>query len=222
MNKGEYREALRIVGEITRREGITTNESIACLLLEARLRTKLGEFNHALELIEKIRQAIRGQEKSLLKVDLAILQAEIFWRTYRLDEGFLAIQLGEELIHELAPESELEQEETVLWRIGELSRFKGNLFWYGNHLDQAQVNFQKSLEISKRIKIKRSIADALHSLGNVHWSKGDLDQALDYTTQGLTLRQPLGNQQDIAGSLVNLGCIYQWKGDLENALDYTK
>ena len=221
MNQGEYKEALRIVGELLRREGITANDGLVCLLLEARLHTKLGEFYHALELIDKLQQAIRGQEKQLLKVDLAILQTEIYWRTNRLEEGLLVVQLGEEIIKEMTLKPGIEQEDAILIRKGELLRFKGNLLWYKNHLDQSVDKFLISLEIFKKIGYQRGIADSLHGLGCVYWSKGDLDQALKYTKRGLTIRNQLGNQQDIAWSLVNLGCIYQWKGDLEQALDYT-
>ncbi len=222
IEQGNYMDALQQLEAITSKKGLSEEDLLACKLLESHSWMKLGEFHTALHLTQELQQAIRGQDKQLPRLDLSILQAEIFWRTNRFDEGFLAVRLGEELLDGITSENRFEQEEAILSRKGDLFLHKGYLFTRENKLDKALELHQRTLEIFSKLDDKRGIADALHGLGTIYWSKGELDKALDYNKQSLAIRQVLGNQRDIASSLTSLGCIYQWEGDLDQAFDYTK
>jgi tetratricopeptide (TPR) repeat protein/predicted amidohydrolase len=222
LENGEYRDALELVESLGARDGLAVEDRLACSLLEARIRVKLGNLEQARALAEEVLQGARGQEVPLLAVDSLIVKAEVCWLSHALDEGLDAVERGEALLEGPELDRVGVGEEEVQGRKGELLRHKGILYWYRGDLDPALASLQQGLAIHRRLDNRKGMADCLHYLCSVNWSKGNLDKAIEHARQSLAIREELGNRDDIAQSFHNLGAVYWWKGELDQALQYTQ
>lgn len=220
LDKGEYKDALKITTALGARTGLSQDEHLACLVLEIRLRVRLGELENATSLTEEALQEVRGLENPLLVIDVLTTKAEVSWRLGNLDEGLAAADESQQLLAEIKQEPVKIEEKGLREREGELLLQTGILHWFKGNLELALKYHQQSLAIREELGHRRGIADSLNNLGIVYWSKGDLDVAAEYHERSLAIREELGSKPDITGSLNNLGNVYAMKGDIDRALDY--
>ncbi len=218
LEKGDYRDALKLVEELLGQEGLSANDRLACSLFESRLRLKLGESERALKLAETTLKGARKEANLLIVVDALIVKAEISWRSGKIDEGLESLAEGEGLLKGI--EKEQASEEEVRRRTGEISHHRGVIFWYTGELDQALECHQVSLAISETLDDQYGVAGALNNLGLVFWSKGDYSQAIEYYQRSLAIGEQQGNRRFIATTLNNLGNCYSLIGDFDQALEY--
>jgi len=219
LKKGEYELALKLIEKLAKRDALSTDEKIACKLIESKLRIKLGELESAFPLIKEIFQTVQSLENPQLKIDALIVKAEMLWHLGKLDEGLRVVKKGEEHLEENRLEH-MPELEWVKERRGELLNQKGILYWYKGDLDRALECYKESLAIKEELDDKNGVADSFNNIGLVYWSKGDLDRAMKYYQQSLAIREKLDNKQKIATSLNNLGNVYSMKGDLDRAMKY--
>ncbi len=224
LKKGKYKSALKLVEKLAKQDRFSTDENLACRLIESRLRIKLGELERSFSLINEILQTIRSREDSLraraAKIEALIVEAEILWRWGKLDEGLRVVKEAEEHLEEKRLEHVPEQEEWIKLRRGELLHQEGILNWYKGDLDRAMDCHKQSLAIKKELDDRNGVADSFNNIGLVYWSKGDLDRAMEYYQRSLAIREKLDNKHGIATSLNNLGNAYSMKGDLDRAMEY--
>jgi tetratricopeptide (TPR) repeat protein/predicted amidohydrolase len=220
LDKGEYKEALDVVKTLAARKGLPQEEHLACLLLETRLRLRLGELERALSLTEEALQEVDGIENPLLVVDVLTTKTEVYWRSGRMDEGLAALDECQRLLEEIQKEAVKIDEEELRRREGEHLLQAGIIQWYKGNLEKALEYHQRGLVIREELGHRRGIADSLNNLGIVYWSKGDLDVAAEYHERSLAIREELGSKPDVTASLNNLGNVYALRGDIDRALDY--
>ncbi|MFW9944192.1 MAG: tetratricopeptide repeat protein, partial [Candidatus Sifarchaeia archaeon] len=220
LDKGEYREALEVLSTLAARKKLPPEDQFASLLLETRLRVRLGELETALSLTEVARKEVNRIENPLLVVDYLTAKTEVCWRSGRIDEGLRVLDECKRVLEELHQESGTIDEAELRRREGEYLLQAGILYWYKGNLETSREYHQRALEIRERLGHLRAIADSLNNLALVYQSKGEPDIAAEYHEQSLRIREELGSKPDIASSYNNLGNIYALKGDMTRALDF--
>jgi tetratricopeptide (TPR) repeat protein len=220
LDKGEYEEALDVVKAVAARKGLSEENRFARLLLEARLRGRLGEPERAQSLIEEAHEEVEGIENPLLVVDYLTATIEAYWRSGKIDAGLAVLGECKKLIDTIQKESDKVDEEGLVKREGEYLLQAGIIHWYKGNLEKSREYHQRSLEIRERLGHRRGIADSLNNLALVYQSKGETDIAADYHERSLRIREELGSKPDIAASYNNLGNIYALRGEMDRALDY--
>ncbi|UCH04719.1 MAG: tetratricopeptide repeat protein [Candidatus Thorarchaeota archaeon] len=220
IDKGEYKEALDVVNALAARRGLPQDDHFASLLLEARLRGRLGDPERALSMIEQAHREVESIKNPLLVVDYMTAKIEAFWRSGKIDQGLLLLDECQKLLDRIQEEPETTDEGELRRRQGEYLLQAGIIHWYKGNLEKSREYHQRSLEIRERLGHRRGIADSLNNLALVYQSKGEPDIAADYHERSLKIREELGSKPDIAASYNNLGNIYAIKGEMERALDY--
>lgn len=104
----------------------------------------------------------------------------------------------------------------------ELLNTKATYFDIIGQKDSAEVNFNKSLAISRKYKYRTSEVMTLNSLGLFHWKMGGLDKALSYFFQALQINEEYFPQHEDSRSdyLSNIGLIYQELKQYDKAIEY--
>ncbi|MFX1440342.1 MAG: tetratricopeptide repeat protein [Promethearchaeota archaeon] len=219
LKSGEYNQALEIVHSLSPHE-LEPADSLHCLLLECKLRIKLGGLEKAARVADKALEIARQQENELLTADFLLIKVELAWRSGKFDEGFLICPEIENLLQRQDSGLEEIEESELKRREAQLIHHCGILNWYKGDLDRAGEYHEESLEVYRELGDKTGEASALNNLGLVQWSKGNLDAAAEYYEESLSIRRELGIPYEIAVILNNLGNVLVMKGDLESALDY--
>jgi serine/threonine protein kinase/tetratricopeptide (TPR) repeat protein len=87
--------------------------------------------------------------------------------------------------------------------------------------DEAIRNIQDSMEISRRLGMKRLLANSLSELAQDQITQGKPDAATASYNQALEILREIGVKKDYGDILINRGVLYQTRGDYDKALqDY--
>lgn len=86
--------------------------------------------------------------------------------------------------------------------------------------DSSLTYFQKALELSDSLKIKKKIADNNSWIGVAHYIMGEYDFALPYFNDALHLYEEIGDEYGLATSFNHIGLITQTQHFYENAIAY--
>jgi eukaryotic-like serine/threonine-protein kinase len=90
-----------------------------------------------------------------------------------------------------------------------------------NKPDEAIKSIQDSMEIARKLGLKRLLAANLAELATNQTTLGKPDVALDNFNQSLQILRDNGMKRDLGVILINRGVLYQSRGDLDKALqDY--
>jgi tetratricopeptide (TPR) repeat protein/predicted Ser/Thr protein kinase len=90
-----------------------------------------------------------------------------------------------------------------------------------NKPDEAIKSIQDSMEISRKLDMRRLLAANLAELAANQITIGKPDAALTNFNQSLQILREIGMQKDLGNILLNRGLLYQARGDLDKALqDY--
>jgi tetratricopeptide (TPR) repeat protein/predicted Ser/Thr protein kinase len=88
--------------------------------------------------------------------------------------------------------------------------------------DDATKSLQDSLEIKRRLGMKKGIADSLEMMGSIQDVTGKSDLALKNYNEALNIRRDLGDKQGTGDVLTDLGQFYVEHGKYEDALKNLK
>ncbi|MHA2226738.1 MAG: tetratricopeptide repeat protein [Candidatus Hodarchaeales archaeon] len=216
LKKGDYANALELVEMISSKKIRSINDKFACLLLESRIRIKIGELDKARLIVKELLSIDRDEGNLLQVLDAFILNVEISWRSGCLDEGLQAVEECEKLLEKLGKEEEVETKK----RKKKLLHHGGIIYWYKGNLDQAALFHEECLKLSEEENDKQGIADSFNNLGLIHQSKGKFNLALECFQRTLKIYKDLGDKGNISKSLNNIGITYSLKGDQEQALKF--
>jgi len=90
-----------------------------------------------------------------------------------------------------------------------------------NKPDEAMASYQQSMDITKRLGLKRILANSLTEMALVQNSLGKSDAALASYGQALQLLNDIGMKKEYGNTLINRGILYESRGDYDKALqDY--
>ena len=218
--KGEFKEALKIVEMLAKQNGLSVENRIASSFLEIRIRIRLGNLKEVQSMIEDTLQDAYKINDPLQITDILIIKAEVCWRLGELDQGLKVVEEGEKILIDYGQENAEELESEVNPRLANLLNHGGIIIWYKGDFDRAFDYHQKSLAIKKELGNKESIARSLNNLGLVLYSKSDFDKALEYYLESLIIWEELDNKREMAKTLLNLSNVYSYKGNLDRAQEY--
>ena len=98
----------------------------------------------------------------------------------------------------------------------------GRTYMYTSEFDKAEPLFDNAVEVSKRIKNKVALSNALTSLGVVSYYRGNLDEALKIYSESNSIAKEVGDKGQIIRNLNNLSLIYSARGNQQKALEILK
>lgn len=159
---------------------------------------------------DNFRAALRSAiESNAVEPGLALAVAlRDFWETH----GYVAegrAWLTEILAHGDASFSD-SQRAVALHNLGRMALNEADL-------SAAREHYQGSLELSRALNDKESIAFVLNGLGNIAIGSGEYEAARIFFLEGLVLRRELGDEYGVGNTLFNIGTL-EWRlGHLEEA-----
>ena len=86
--------------------------------------------------------------------------------------------------------------------------------------DSSLFYAQQALELSKKIKWKKGIADSWHNLGYSNYLLSNHDEALKSWNKSIELKKEIDDQKGIASSLGNIGLVYWVRSEDSTAMAY--
>jgi len=89
-------------------------------------------------------------------------------------------------------------------------------------LGQAQVMYEKALDIAIKIGDEKSVAAYYGNLGLIYLTRGELNKAEEMHKKSLEISEKLGWLEGMASQYGNLGLIYETKGELGKAEEMHK
>jgi serine/threonine protein kinase/tetratricopeptide (TPR) repeat protein len=90
-----------------------------------------------------------------------------------------------------------------------------------NKPDEAMKNFDDSMAISRKLGLKRLLANSLSETAQIQIATGKPDAAMASYNQALQILKEIGIKKDYGDILINRGVLYENRGDLDKALqDY--
>jgi tetratricopeptide (TPR) repeat protein len=96
----------------------------------------------------------------------------------------------------------------------------GHIYRQRGDFEQAQANFERALELSRRSGHRKGEADALNNLGIVFRYQRQFPEALTYYQQALDLQRAIGDRAGEGASLGNMAQVIQGAGDYGQAGTY--
>ena len=98
----------------------------------------------------------------------------------------------------------------------------GKLVWVegaGGGYDEALKQFERALDLRRRVADPRAIAQSLGSIATIHLLRGRIDEADAEYSEALGLRRSLGDRSGEATTLVGLGAVHHARGDHVKAME---
>jgi tetratricopeptide (TPR) repeat protein len=216
------KEALQLIIDFEKSEGITPEEYLSCQNLKAYIMFSLGETEEAIKLLEKNYQECVKAKKYLWALDnLYGFTTASYWSGRPL--SWKDIETMENLLksasNELPSEIEL--------RRAQIYHSKGSFYLFKGNYDLTLEHWEKSLEICDRLNYRYylyHLKNVINGyLGTIYEFKGELGLALKHLEQ---LRKRYkdselwGDKLLYIDSLRDIGIIYYQQGDSDNAITY--
>jgi tetratricopeptide (TPR) repeat protein/predicted amidohydrolase len=214
------KEALELLDKIKKHDGLSSENQLACMLLESRIKIKLADLKSALVLTEQALQMALEVKNLLRTVESYATKAEILWRLGEFDKGLTAIEEGERLLEETRSDEAGEEDQQLTRRKADLLCNAGVIHWYKGDLDRAIKYHQLSLKIMEKLGDVSGMAYVHNNMGLVYWAKSDLARAIECYLRSLLISEEVGDRRNMAASLNNLGNVYSMKGKLDEALEF--
>ena len=217
VNKGEYKEALRISH------------------LALRIAEKLGDRSkHATALYDvgaiysrrqPSREGLPYLEKSLVAFEAAGLKKEQARALHAMGVAYDTDRLQEEAVKcyekSLAISEALGDKAMIARVYNGLGLANKGLARYDAEMDF----YQKSRALSEAVNDKETLNMALNNIATHHIARGRYAEALDALHKSLTVLKEMGeglDRRSLAYKLQNIGLVYRRQGDLDQALAYSR
>jgi eukaryotic-like serine/threonine-protein kinase len=91
-----------------------------------------------------------------------------------------------------------------------------------NKPDEAMRNYQQSMDISRRLGMKRLLAVNLVEMALVQISLGKPDAALSDYEQALKIQNEIGVKKEVGDTLIDMAIVYQERGQYDKSLELLK
>ncbi len=98
----------------------------------------------------------------------------------------------------------------------------GVAYRFMNKPDEAMRNYKESMEINRRLGLKRLLAVNLVEMGLVQSSQGKPDEALSSFEQALKIQKEIGIKKEVGDTLIDMATVYQDRAQYDPALQVLK
>ena len=114
----------------------------------------------------------------------------------------------------------IRDDENELALVTTLMNNKGVVYdMMGNFTDALSI-YNEALEIRKKTKDDKGVAQNLHNIGALYYQKGDYNTAIDYLLQSLKIEEKIGNVNGVGETYVNIGTMYSEIEEYEQSMKY--
>ncbi|WP_299335883.1 hypothetical protein [uncultured Psychroserpens sp.] len=96
----------------------------------------------------------------------------------------------------------------------------GQMYFEIDSIEQAEVNFVKSLNLSKELGSKLATIINERNLGNVLLKRNRLNESLEYNKRSLESALDIDNKTQLMYSFLSMSDVYKAKNDYKNAYDF--
>lgn len=103
-----------------------------------------------------------------------------------------------------------------LWGLIGKGKLKAQLGQYA----EAEIYYQKALNLSEQMNERLALSQSLIQLGIISQSRGDLDKSLQYYQKALVIFEEFDDRASIGQTLTNVGTVCQSRGELDKSLQY--
>jgi len=208
-------EALKLLNNYERKEGLNHYDKATCLLLKCKILFWQGKLKELIKHAEQTYKESEGLENNFLKVDSLLIMTHALIRLERLDKAFNIMKRGEELLKTLPQEVPTDYKQREAY----LAHIKGYYYLMRGVPNLALKHLKHSLVLGEELGNKHEIADSLALLAyTLYFFKGELDRALKYAERSLALAEESSKKYYIASSLFIMGVIYSFQGELDRSI----
>jgi serine phosphatase RsbU (regulator of sigma subunit) len=96
----------------------------------------------------------------------------------------------------------------------------GNTLANMGDLDEALINFEASLELSRKLNYHFGVTSSLNSCGKIYLNRSDYPEALEFFIQALQEAEKYNIKPAIGWALGNMGIVYDNQAEYDKALRY--
>ncbi|MBA7626426.1 Photosystem I assembly protein Ycf3 [subsurface metagenome] len=218
--EGKFIEALKIIKEIEKNEGITSQDQLSNNIIKCTLLNKLGFHEDALKLSKKIYKDVKKLGTPIQIIDVSIEMAEAFMYLERYNDSLEVIMKCEKFFKTITLETTIEHNRIE----SAIALIKGYINvdnYFEPDLELSLKYLKYGLALQKRLGVKHEIARFYQYIGFNYFSQGDWDLALKYFNKALALEEN-GFNMFLTWLLFHIGGIYNGRGELDHALNYYK
>jgi len=218
--EGKFIEALKIIKEIEKNEGITSQDQLSNNIIKCTLLNKLGFHEDALKLAKKTYKDAEKLGTPIQLINVSIEMAEAFVYLERYNESLEVLMKYEKFFKTITLETTIEHNRIE----SAIALIKGYINvdnYFEPDLELSLKYLKYGLALQKRLGVKHEIARFYQYIGFNYYSQGDWDLALKYFDKALALEEN-GFNMFLTWLLFHIGVIYNGRGELDHALNYYK
>jgi len=181
---------------------------------------KAREFDKALSLLNNILNETATQINLTQKFGARIARLVALMGLKQYNQVNEEIKLSEQIIEQM---NNVDKENSLVKDgIGSLFSIKGAIQSVQGDLEDAIVNYHRSIAIYETLNKKNSIFYQFEAIGWIKRAQGKLDETLNYFHKMLNLAKEINNEKYIARSKHSIAFANFYKGDLEQATEYAQ
>ncbi|MFX0007830.1 MAG: tetratricopeptide repeat protein [Promethearchaeota archaeon] len=216
-NKCRYKEALHEISKLEENKDLSIYEQIFCYTIKSSLLFELGNYNKALEFIDKVSQHSQKLKPNIHLIDALITKSQILWRKGKLKEIFDLITNIEKLLEKISHENPTE----IMKRWALMSDIKGWIYIYEGDINKARKNMENSLKLRELIGDDRAIALSTYLKGNIYfYHKIDWKYSKKCIQKALELAEKIDFKYLMGLCFGRLGDFCFFGGNLDRAFEY--
>lgn len=216
--EGKFIEALKIIKEIEKNEGITSQDQLSNNIIKCALLNKLGFHEDALKLAKKIHKDAEKLGTPIQLIDVSIEMAEGFMYLERYNESLEEIAKCEKYFKTITLETTNERNRIE----SAIALIKGYIKVdnYDDRDVELSLEYLKyGLALQEKLGNKHEIARFYQYIGFNYLCQDDLDLALTYYDKALILEEN-GFNVFLTWLFYWLGIFYEKRSELDHALNY--
>jgi len=176
------------------------------------------EFNKALSIVNDILNEKVTQMNLTQKFGARVAKLLALMGSKKYDQVIGEIKLSEQIINQM--DNSNKENPLVKDGIGRLFSIKGAIQSSHGDLENAIVNYHRSIAIYETLNNKKSIFYQFDAIGWIKRAQGKLDEALDYFHKMLKLAKEIHSEMHIAMAKYSIAFTHFYKGDLDQATEY--
>jgi len=176
------------------------------------------EFDKALSILNDILNEKTTQMNLTQKFGARVARLLALMGLKKYDQVIGEIKLSEQIINQM--DNSNKENPLVKDGIGRLFSIKGAIQSGHGDLENAIVNYHRSIAIYETLNKKKSIFYQFDAIGWIKRAQGKLDEALDYFHKMLNLAKEIHSEMHIAMAKYSIAFTNFYKGDLDQATEY--
>ena len=218
--EGKFIEAFKIIKEIEKNEGITSQDQLSNNIIKCTLLNKLGFHEDALKLAKKTYKDAEKLGTPIQSIDVSIEMAEAFMYLERYNESLEVIMKCEKFFKTNTLETTIEHNRIE----SAIALIKGYINvdnYFERDIELSLKYLKYGLALQKKLGNKHEIARFYQYIGFNYSSQGDWEQGLKYYDKALALEEK-GFNAFLTWLFYHIGSFYNQRGELDLALNYYK